>query len=152
LLRQPIQLDTEASVISNSRLKSSARNRVWTEVDMILRIHKSVLFPILTSAVLLSTALVAPPVLSHPVYTPAYCESYARDLSLRYSRGGAVGGAVRGGLGGAAIGAVVGGGKGARKGAAIGAVTAGTARAVQRGVSYDMIYRDCMRGHFPQYY
>ena len=35
--------------------------------------------------------------------TDAYCRSYARDVSWRYSRGGAVGGAVRGGTGGASV-------------------------------------------------
>ncbi len=77
----------------------------------------------------------------------AYCHSYARDVSYRYSRGGAVGGVVRGGAGGAVVGGIVNGGKGARKGAAIGATVGGVTRGVQRSVSYDQLYRDCMRGY-----
>jgi hypothetical protein len=76
----------------------------------------------------------------------AYCENYARDVSLRASRGGALGGAARGAVGGAAIGGVVNGRKGAGRGAAIGAVSGGVARGVQRNAVYDQAFRDCMNG------
>jgi len=115
---------------------------------MIIPTKSLKLSTILVSAALFSPMYCTSPAFAH-AYTPAYCESYARDVSWRYSRGGAVGGAVRGGAGGAAVGAIVGGKHGAKKGAAIGAVAGGTARAVQRSVTYDQIYRDCMRGYFP---
>jgi hypothetical protein len=76
----------------------------------------------------------------------AYCRSYARDVSLRYSRGGTIGGAVRGGTGGAIVGGIVNGRKGARRGARIGATTGAVVRGTQRVASYDVLYRDCMRG------
>jgi hypothetical protein len=83
---------------------------------------------------------------AHAQSRDAYCRSYARDVSFRYSRGGAVGGAVRGGTGGAVVGGIVNGRKGARRGARIGATTGAVTRGVQRGASYDVLYRDCMRG------
>lgn len=75
-----------------------------------------------------------------------YCRAYARDVSARYSAGGAVGGAVRGAAGGAVVGGIVNGKKGARRGARIGGATGAIAGATHRSVSYDTLYRDCMRG------
>lgn len=84
-------------------------------------------------------------------YSAAYCQSFARDVSLYHSRGGAIGGAARGALGGAAIGAIVGGGRGAGRGAGVGAIVGGVSRGVQRSISYDQAYRDCMRGYVSHY-